>query len=204
MRLLFVDDHPVVSSGLAARYGSLAGFVVVGTAATFHEAIARAADADVAVVDVQLEVVLTPRQVAALAERTRVVLFSARSGDPLVQQLLAAGASAVLDKSAPFTALDALLRDVHAGRVPTTTTTASTTTSTAATALATAMTTAMQRLSAREHDVYLRLARGEAPKEIAAGLGIARSTVYCHVERVRQKLGLTTVAEIVAHALTGR
>ncbi len=188
MRLLFVDDHPVVSAGLAARYAAIDGVVVVGTATSFKDAIDRAADADIAVVDVQLEVVLTPRQVAALAERTRVVLFSAKSGDPLVQQLLAAGASAVLDKAAPLATLDALLRDVHAGRAPTTTTTSS----------------SAPGLSAREHDVYLRLARGETPKEIAAALGLARSTVYCHVEAVRQKLGLSTVAEIVAHALTPR
>lgn len=193
IRLLFVDDHPVIAAGLAARYAALPDFAVAGTASSFQQAIdhiarANAADTavDIAVVDVQLEVTLSPRQVAALAERTRVVVFSGRSGDPIVQQLIAAGAAGALDKSAPLTALDALLRDVHAGVTTTTN-------------LATATTAG---LSEREREVFAALARCLTPKEVADTLGIARSTVYCHIDRIRQKLGVETLQEIVALALS--
>jgi DNA-binding NarL/FixJ family response regulator len=189
IRIFFVDDHPVISDGLAARYRGLEGFEVKGTAATVREALERAVDVDVAVVDVQLADVLSPSEVKALCARMRVVLFSARAGEPLVKQLLAAGASAVLNKAAPLEALEPLLRDVHAGRTVTTTTTTTTT---------------ALHLSAREYEVYLGLARCQTPKEIAAELGIARSTVYCHIDRVREKLGVSTLQEIVAHALVDR
>lgn len=197
IRLFFVDDHPVISAGLAARYGSIDGFVVVGTATSFKDAIDRFSDhsveVDVAVVDVQLESVLTPRQVTALAAHTRVVLFSARAGDPLVQQLLDAGAAAAVNKGAPLAELDAVVTDVAAGRL-----------SAPSSAVSSAVSSTVQALSGRELEVYRALAACQTPKEIAANLGIARSTVYCHIDRVRQKLGLETLQEIVAHAFAER
>ena len=189
IRLLFVDDHPVVASGLAARYQVSSGFEVVGTAATLRDAMSfvRPRQVDVAVVDVQLDTLLTPRQVGALAEHCRVVLFSARTAEAYVQQLLAAGGSAIVDKAAPLEELDAVLRDVHAGRLASTTRPAQ-------------ASDPVARLSARELEVYRALARCQTPKEVAASLGIARSTVYCHIEQIRRRLGVETVQEIIARA----
>jgi DNA-binding NarL/FixJ family response regulator len=194
IRLFFLDDHPVIASGLALRYASLPAFSVVGTAASFREAndLIGVGTVDIVVADIQLEVPLTPRQVTTLAERTRVVLFSAHANAPIAQQLLAAGAAAALDKAAPMTVLDGVLRDVHAG-ITTKPGTGTATTTTAATAA-----TAFDRLSAREYEVYAGLARCQTPKEIAAALGIARSTIYCHIDRIRQKLGVETLQELVA------
>jgi DNA-binding NarL/FixJ family response regulator len=192
IRLFFLDDHPVIASGLAIRYASLPAFSVVGSAATFREAndLIGIGTVDIVVADILLEVPLTPRQVTALAERARVVLFSAHASTPIAQQLLAAGAAASLDKAAPMTVLDGVLRNVHAGI---------TTMPGTATATATAtVTSAFDRLSAREYEVYAGLARCQTPKEIAAALGIARSTIYCHIDRIRQKLGVETVQELVA------
>lgn len=189
MRLFVVDDHPVVSEGLAARYAADAAYEIAGTSATIADAlhVAGARRVDVAVVDVQLESLLTPRQVAALAGHCRVVLYSARAGEPYVRQLLAAGASAVVDKGAPLAELDAVLREVHAGRAPPAT-------------RAAAPSRTAELLSEREYEVYRALAACLTPKEVAAQLGLARSTVYCHVENIRRKLGLQTLQEIVARA----
>lgn len=203
IRVLFVDDHPVVAAGLALRYGQREGFAVLGTAATVHDALevldaagaARAdgAGVDVVVADVQLAVPLTPRQVQALAARAHVVLFSARSTDPIVEQLRAAGAAAVVDKGAPLDELDAVLRAVATG-APLSTLMSSTSTASSLGAAA--------LLSPREREVYRALARCQTPKEAAAALGIASSTVYCHIDRIRQKLGVSTLQEIVALALS--
>lgn len=199
LRVFFVDDHPVVSAGLALRFATVPGFAVVGTAATFREAIdhvTRHKDVDVAIVDVQLEVALTPRQVQALAEHTRVVLFSARSTDPVVQHLLAAGACAALDKATPLARLDAVLRDVCTRPL-----------NAAAVATASTPTTSASRhlelLSPREREIFLALVRCQTPKEVADSFGLARSTVYCHIDRIRQKLGVETLQELVALELTG-
>lgn len=190
IRLLFLDDHPVVAAGLAARYAAASGFEVVATVATFAEAFAVVAQrtTDIAVVDVQLEKLITPRHVAALAEHCRVVLFSARAGDPVVHPLLAAGAVAAVDKAAPLAELDIVLRNVFAGRAM------------AAAPSRPPATSARELLTTREHAVFCALARCETPKEVAASLGIAASTVYCHIERIRQKLGVQTLQEIVARA----
>lgn len=192
IKLLFLDDHPVVSSGLASRYAATPGFAVVGTASTFREAIELAGlqATDLAVVDVQLATMLTPRQVMALAERCRVVLFSAHAADPSVKLLIAAGAAAAVDKAAALTELDAVLRRVHAGAPAPT-----------PTAPSAAARTTRDVLSDREYEVYRALARCETPKEVSASLGIARSTVYCHIENIRRKLGVETLQEIVARAL---
>jgi len=203
IRLLFLDDHPVIASGLALRYGSLPEFAVAGTASTFREAIdvVVGGGVDVVIADIQLAVPLTPRQVTALAERARVILFSAHAGAPVAQQLQAAGAAAALDKGAPLTVLDALVRDVHAGTrssLTTPTNATKTTASTTTTANTATTATAFDRLSAREYEVYVGLARCQTPKEIAASLGIARSTIYCHIDRIRQKLGVETLQEVVA------
>ena len=50
----------------------------------------------------------------------------------------------------------------------------------------------------RERDIFLALVRCQTPKEVAASFGLARSTVYCHIDRIRQKLGVETLQELVA------
>ena len=93
----------------------------------------------------------------------------------------------MVDKAAPLGELDAVLRDVFAGRQPRKT-------------RAAAPSTAAALLSARELEVYRALAACQTPKEVAATLGVARSTVYCHIENIRRKLGVQTLQEIVARA----
>lgn len=189
IHVLLLDDHPVVLSGMAARYASLPEFEVAGTASSFAEAIRLASErpVDVALADVQLGTTLAPRQVAALAERCRVVLFSAHGDDPLARRLLAAGASAIVDKAAPLDELDAIVRDVHAGRR-------------APADRAPVARTTRELLSERELHVYRALARCLTPKEVAATLGVARSTVHCHIESIRRKLGVETLHEIIVRA----
>lgn len=189
IHLLLLDDHPVVSHGMAARYEAMAEFAVAGTAAKFDDAIriARSTKIDVAIVDIQLDTMLTPRQVAALAERCRVVLFSAHCGDTWVRQLLAAGAAAVVDKAAPLAELDATVRAVYAGRPP-------------SEQHVRESRTTRDLLSERERHVYRALAGCKTPKEVAATLGIARSTVYCHIESIRRKLGVETLHEVIVRA----
>jgi len=190
IRLLFVDDHPAIADGLKARYGGRAGFVVVGAVSNVEAAAGSLAsgDVDVAVVDVQLGQVIGPRDVERLAARAKVVLYTARASDPAMVLLREAGAHAVIDKAAPLEALDDAIRAAFEGR----------TIEHAPTALATGV---RGLLSEREYEVYRALARCQTPKEVAASLGISRSTTYCHIDNVRRKLGLRSLQEIVAHAL---
>ncbi|MBM4780841.1 MAG: response regulator transcription factor [Archangiaceae bacterium] len=188
IRLLFVDDHPVVAEGLVSRFRATDGFAVAGAVTTMAQALDVTAKVDVALVDVQLEVLTTPAQVAALCERCRVVLFSARRLDAYVRSLLDAGAAGFLDKAVPLDVLDDTLRRVHAGQR----------------LLPLQPDGVRSKLSAREYEVYRALAACQAPKEVAAKLGLAPSTVYCHLENVKKKLGVHTLQELVAHTFTHR
>jgi DNA-binding NarL/FixJ family response regulator len=203
IRLFFIDDHPVIASGLAGRYENVDGFAVVGTAASVKAALASDDEIDIVVVDFQLDTPLSPRQLAQLSARGKVVVFSARSDDPVVQLTIEQGAWAVVNKAIDLAAFDAILRDVFAGVRPRPSSPSSTqSSSSSSSASSSASSNASQSLtllSERELDVYRGLVNCQTPKEIAASLGIARSTVYCHIERIRQKLGLATLQEIVAH-----
>jgi DNA-binding NarL/FixJ family response regulator len=139
---------------------------------------------DVTIADIHLDATMTPRQVSSLAELCKVVLFSAFSREPFAARLAEAGAIAVVDKSARVAELEAIVRDVHAGRPARAQRAAASTSS----------------LSEREQLVFHALAKCATPKEVATELGIARSTVYCHIDRIRQKLGVETLQEIVALA----
>ena len=110
IRLLFVDDHPIVAEGLVSRFRATDGFSVVASVTTMERALAITEPVDVALVDVQLEVLTTPEQVAALTDRCRVVLFSARGLDQYVRSLLDAGASANQVSPQGETVLDIALR----------------------------------------------------------------------------------------------
>lgn len=188
IRLLFVDDHPVVTAGLVSRFRAVDGFSVEAAVTTMEQALPLAGNVDVALVDVQLEVLTTAAQVKALSARCRVVLFSARRQDEHVRSLLDAGAVCFLDKATPLDELDETLRQVHAGLE----------------SAPTRATGVRAKLSAREYEVYRALAMCHAPKEVAAQLGIAASTVYCHLENVKKKLGVRSVQELVAHTFTHR
>ncbi len=189
IRLLFVDDHPVVTAGLVSRFRAVEGFSVEAAVTTMEQALPLAANVDVALVDVQLEVLTTAAQVKALSERCRVVLFSARRQDEHVRSLLDAGATCFLDKATPLDELDETLRQVHAGQKR---------------PAIVQPDGVRSKVSAREYEVYRALATCHAPKEVAAQLGIAASTVYCHLENLKKKLGVRTVQELVAHAFTHR
>jgi DNA-binding NarL/FixJ family response regulator len=188
IRLLFVDDHPVVTEGLVARFGSVEGFEAVGAVATLEAAleVATSRPVDLVLLDVQLKVPTTAARLRPLCERCRVVLFSARHPDAQVRSLLAAGAVAFADKALPLDELDRLLRRVHVGERPAT------------------PPHQPSVLSAREEQVFQALATGASPKEVAGQLGLATSTVYCHLENVKKKLGLHSLQALVVHAAQNR
>ena len=186
--LLFVDDHPIVTAGLISRFRAVPGIQVAGAVTRLADALtfSKTTPVDIALVDVQLEVLATPAEVATLSKQCRVVLFSARKPDDYVRSLLAAGAACFLEKAVPLEELDRVLARVHAGEV--------------ASLPAGDSTGVRAKLSSREYEVYVALAGGQAPKEVASQLGIAASTVYCHIENVRKKLGLRSVRELVTNA----
>jgi DNA-binding NarL/FixJ family response regulator len=200
IRVLVVDDHPVVRQGLVSVLEDESDFVVVGTAGAADEALAlvRRERPDVVLLDLELPgqdgVQAIPNLLAATPP-PRILVFTAYDTDDRVLGTLEAGAAGYLLKGAPAEEIVRAVRAVHGGD--------SYLTPRVAAKLVTRMRapgSAAPALSAREREVLRLVAGGQSNKQIARALGIAERTVKFHVTSIFQKLGADNRAQAVALA----
>lgn len=184
IRLLVVDDHPLMREGIAALVGAHADLELVGEASDGRTAVARfvALRPDITLMDLQmpdgsgLEAIEAIRRVAPDA---RIVVLTTYEADALARRALDAGVQGYLLKSAVRRDLAELLRRVHDGqRVLSPSVVAR---------LSGAST--QERLSSREIDVLKLVANGHANKVIGPRLSITEETVKSHVKNILAKLG---------------
>jgi DNA-binding NarL/FixJ family response regulator len=199
IRVLVVDDHPVVREGLVAVLGDQPDFVVAGSAGSAEEALALAARErpDVVLLDLELPgldgVEAIPRLLEASPE-VRVLVFTAYDTDERVVGAIRAGAGGYLLKGASVEEIARAIRTVRGGgsylepRV--------------ATALLTEVRTPRREtaLTERERAVLRLVADGLPTKQIARSLGISERTVKFHVTSIFRKLGADNRAQAVALA----
>jgi len=199
VRVLLVDDHALVRSGLRAVLGRTDDCEVVGEAATGEEAVALVPTLrpDVVVMDLSMPGaggVEATRQVRAVSPSTRVLVLTTFSDDHRVRAALAAGATGYLLKDAApddvVTAVRAAARD-EAPIDP----------RVARALLPGAPTDRGPELPPRERDVLVRIARGLSNRQIATELGIAERTVKVHVGSLFRRIG---VADRTSAALWAR
>ena len=203
IRVLIVDDHAVVRSGLRKVLESADGFEVVGEAGDMRNAVfeARAQKPDVVLMDVVMPgasgIDATPA-VLKEAPDAKVVVLSMQDDPRYVREAFAAGASGYVLKEAADTELVQAIREVaDGGRY-------------VHPALGARMITAEAEerrraeedpLSEREREVLRLLALGHTNQEIAKMLYISVRTAETHRAHIMQKLRLTTRAELVRYAL---
>ena len=199
IRILLVDDHPVVRAGLAAMLETQADFAIVGEAGDGAEAVraVEALDPDVVLMDLEMP---GTDGLAALEELARkdlpnkVIVFTIFDTDERILRAVQAGAQGYLLKSAPreevFQAIRAvcaggsLLQPVVAARLLGHVSGGS----------------APAGLTPREREVLGLLAKGLQNKEIAAVLHIGERTAKFHVSALLRKLGAGNRTEAVALA----
>jgi DNA-binding NarL/FixJ family response regulator len=198
IRLMVVDDHPVVRSGLIGMFDSEPGFEVVGEAADGSEAIRRAAGLkpDVILMDLRMPEVDGVAAIRALAEQqpsVRVLVLTTYDTDGDVLAAIEAGATGYLLKDAPPSDL---FRAVHA---------AARGESVLSPAVASRVMGQIRSasddvLSQREIEVLELVAQGESNREAAARLFISEATVKTHLAHIYDKLGVSDRAAAVAEA----
>ena len=197
IRLVIVDDHPLVRDGLRARLSVVAGLQVIGEAASGAEALALAAiDApDLMLVDVGMRGMNGIELATALRERhpqIRVLMLSMYDNREYVLSAIRAGARGYVLKESPTEEIIAAISAVWAG---------GNYYSAQVSSLVAQSGRMASPLTAREHEVLLLLAHGRSNKLVARHLDISVRTVETHRLSLRRKLGVDSASELLKIAL---
>ena len=184
IRILVVDDHPIVRQGVAGLVGGQPDMSIVGQASNGREAIQqfRAYHPDVVLMDLQMPEMNGLDALIAIrdeAPEARIIMLTTYAGDAQVLRAIKAGARGYLLKSALHRELLETIRAVHAGK--------KSLSAEASYELAEHATD--DALTPAEVRVLRLIAAGDANKEIAEHLSISEETVKGQVRNILSKLG---------------
>jgi DNA-binding NarL/FixJ family response regulator len=184
IRILVVDDHPIVREGVTALVGGQSEMSIVGQASNGREAIQqfRAQHPDITLMDIQMPVMNGLDALIAIrneAPEARIIMLTTYAGDAQVLRAIKAGARGYLLKSSLHEELLTTIRAVMAGR--------KTISAEASYQLAEHATD--DPLTPAELRVLRLIAEGNANKEIAEQLSVSEETVKGQVRNILSKLG---------------
>ena len=202
IRVMIVDDHPVVRRGLALSLLAFDDIEVVDEASSGEEAVALSPDVhpDVVLMDLKMPGIGGVAAIRAIHEswpEVRVLALTSFQEGNLVQEALQAGAVGYHLKDITIDELATAIRLTYAGRP--------TLSSVAAQALLQSMSTKQdkigQDLTEREREVLALLVKGLTNSQMAERLVVSEATVKFHLRSIRSKLGASSRTETVALAL---
>jgi DNA-binding NarL/FixJ family response regulator len=206
IRVLVVDDHAVVRSGLLAFLEGESDLEVVGAAEGGAEALdllerldSQGVRPDVILMDLQMtpvDGIESTRRVRSHYDDVEVVALTSFGEPERVQRALEAGASGYLLKDADADEVTAAIRAAHRGELQLDPAVARRLMSTLQEPRAVSV-----ELTARELDVVALIGEGNANKEIALKLGIGERTARTHVSNILRKLGLTSRTQLALWAV---
>jgi len=196
IRILCVDDHPLLREGIAAIINNQPDMVLVAEASNGTEAIQKFKEhlPDVTLMDLRLPDMSGVDSLIAIRAdipEARIIMLTTFEGDVEVQRALQAGARAYMLKNMPPKELVDGIRQVHAGkkRIPT------------EIAAHLAEHLSDDALTGREIDVLKHIAGGNRNRDIAERLFISEETVKVHIKHIMEKLGASDRTQAVAIAV---
>ncbi|KAA5830142.1 response regulator transcription factor [Saccharopolyspora hirsuta] len=202
VRVLVVDDHPVVRAGIRALLDGAADIEVVGEASTAEEAVQRsgAFRPDVVLMDLQLGDgvggVSATRQLLELPEPPHVLVLTTYDADTDINRAIDAGATGYLLKAGPPEELFQAIRAAAQGRTALS--------PEIATRLLQRSRTPEEALSEREVEILELLAQGLGNRDMARELFISEATVKTHLVHIYSKLGVDSRMAAVREAVRQR
>lgn len=207
IKLLLVDDHAVVRSGLRMLLETQPDVTIVGEAETGLRAVELAQELkpDVVVMDIMLPDITgieATRRIHATCPGVAIVALTIQEDEQYFFEMLTAGASGYVPKrAAPEDLLNAI-RAAHRGEVFLFPSLAKTLVRDFVTRAESGKAqTEMDGLTPREREVLTYLAEGASNEEIADALNISANTVARHRENIMQKLNLHSRVELVKYAI---
>jgi len=202
VKVILVDDHEILRTGLRALLQRERDLVVVGEASDGRKAVemVRTLSPDVVVMDLtmpHMNGIDATRQALAAAPNVKVVGLSASGDDRAVVEMLRAGAMGHVSKTAAADELIIAIRTVLQGSFYF----SSEIVARIATDRGGQAHSAFDTLSPREREVLQLIAEGKATKEVAAMLHVSIKTAETHRRNLMDKLHVDSVAELTKYAI---
>ena len=205
VRILIVDDHPVVRRGLAAMIDQEPDLKVVAEAEGYHEGldIIRKGQLDVAIVDMTLKDIgglELVKQVRAIDSELPMLVLSMHDETLYAERVLRAGARGYIMKQEGTDKLINAIRAVMRGDIYVSERMASRMLGKFVGGSGDGGSSPLQRLSDRELEVFELLGHGLSTRKVAERLCVSIKTIESHREHIKEKLQLKNANELVQHA----
>jgi DNA-binding NarL/FixJ family response regulator len=197
IKILLVDDHPLVRDGLRARLEAMPQFEVVAEAGGAAEALEQAGrhSIDLVLMDINMRGangIEATAQFKAAFPHIAVLILSMHDKLEYVSQAIQAGARGYVLKDAPGKDIVVAIETVMSGGIY------------YSAALARQLAQPQNQdnqLTSREHEVLRHIANGESNKQIARALDLSVRTVETHRLNIKRKLGIEGQAELIRFAV---
>jgi two-component system NarL family response regulator len=198
VRVLIVDDHPMVTEGIQAILESYDDIPVVGALNNGRDAfdlVCKLAP-DVILMDLNMAEISGLNATEMILEKcpdTRILILSMHNSPEYINMALSHGAKGYVLKDVPTDEIKIAIETVMAGQQYLCTG--------AKTSLSPRIADGRESLTGREQTILLELAQGKSNKDVAAGLNISVRTVETHRNNIKRKLGISSTAGLTRYAM---